>query len=118
MTILIKGMEMPENCGGCKFFAWKRTVGNHCAICEDITFHPTLDGFDVRYDHKGDCPLVPVPTPHGRLIDADDLQELYVNLDDLDISDYDVKITVIRQNIKDMPTIIEAEYEDEADISD
>ena len=40
-----------------------------------------------------------------RLIDADELLELYANTDDLDISDYDVKVAVIRQNILDMPTI-------------
>lgn len=65
---------MPKNCGECKFFAWKRVVGNHCAIDESITFHATLDGLDVRYEKNGNCPLVSVP-PHGRLIDADALKE-------------------------------------------
>lgn len=70
MSVLIKNMEMPQNCGECKFFAWKRGVGTHCAIDDSITFHPTLYGLDVRYEKNGNCPLVPVP-PHGRLIDAD-----------------------------------------------
>lgn len=41
----------------------------------------------------------------GVYIDRDELLELYANTDDLDISDYDVKVAVIRQNILDMPTI-------------
>ena len=40
-----------------------------------------------------------------RLIDADELLELYANTDELDISNYDVKVAVMRQNILDMPTI-------------
>lgn len=41
----------------------------------------------------------------GAYIDRDKLLELYANTDELDISNYDVKVTVIRQNILDMPTI-------------
>lgn len=41
----------------------------------------------------------------GAYIDRDELLELYANTDELDISNYDVKVTVIRQNILDMPTI-------------
>ena len=70
MSILIKGMEMPKGCGDCRFFAWSRGVGQHCAVAPSITFHPTIDGMDVKYERNGDCPLIPIP-PHGRLIDAD-----------------------------------------------
>ena len=41
----------------------------------------------------------------GTYIDRDELLELYANTDELDISNYDVKIAVIRQNILDMPTV-------------
>lgn len=41
----------------------------------------------------------------GVYINRDELLELYANTDDLDISDYDVKVAVIRQNILDMPTV-------------
>lgn len=41
----------------------------------------------------------------GAYIDRDELLDLYANTDDLDISNYDVKVAVIRQNILDMPTI-------------
>lgn len=41
----------------------------------------------------------------GAYINRDELLELYANTDELDISNYDVKIAVLRQNILDMPTI-------------
>ena len=41
----------------------------------------------------------------GAYIDRDELLELYANTDELDISNYDVKVAVIRQNILDMPTV-------------
>lgn len=54
----------------------------------------------------------------GAYIDRDELLELYANTDELDISNYDVKVAIIRQNILDMPTIDivrcgECEYADE-----
>lgn len=41
----------------------------------------------------------------GAYIDRDELLELYANTDELDISNYDIKVAVVRQNILDMPTI-------------
>lgn len=38
-------------------------------------------------------------------INRDELLELYANMDELDISNYDIKVAVVRQNILDMPTI-------------
>ena len=73
MGVYIKGMDMPTSCGKCRFFAWTRGIGQHCAVAPDITFHATIDGMDVNYERIGDCPLVSVP-PHGRLIDADALE--------------------------------------------
>ena len=72
MSILIKGMDMPKSCMNCPFKGFDRVCGrgNICSINESITFHAVLDGLDVKFVRKGDCPLVEVP-PHGRLIDAD-----------------------------------------------
>ena len=61
MSILIKGMEMPENCIDC--FA---ETYNECMAT----------GKMVNSIGRPDwCPLVEVPK-HGRLIDADKLTEL------------------------------------------
>lgn len=51
MSVLIKGMEMPERCESCPF--------------EDF------GGCMFRVT-RSECPLIEVPTPHGRLIDADE----------------------------------------------
>lgn len=63
MTILIKGMDMPNDCKTC-----------------DLCHYDGFMGFcfvnDEKIAEKGrreDCPPIEVPTPHGRLIDADDL---------------------------------------------
>ena len=106
IEVLIR-MKMPQCCEKCRFFAWKRGVGQHCAVDDRITFHATLDGFDVGYERNGDCPLVPVP-PHGRLIDADALiKRIPTNF----ISIYCVER--ILEKINTAPTIIPVSKEDE-----
>lgn len=40
-----------------------------------------------------------------RLIDADELMELYADTEDIHFAVYNVPIPVVRQNILDMPTI-------------
>ena len=60
MSVLIKGMDMPKTCTMCWFSpicpVWVKEVSRH-------------KGYDNRLP---DCPLVEV-SPHGRLIDADEL---------------------------------------------
>ena len=55
MSVLIRGMEMPERCGQCFLRVGK---------CKQRIY--------MEQRPKG-CPLVEIPTPHGRLIDADKL---------------------------------------------
>ena len=56
MSVVIKGMEMPKNCDTCFLSKWDS--------CNER--------FYCMFDF---CPLVEVPAPHGRLIDADALLE-------------------------------------------
>lgn len=69
MSCLIRGMDMPKNCMSCPFPA----VGVDAYYCHC----PTQDGkeYDFKYaDTIPDtCPLVEVPTPHGRLGDLDNI---------------------------------------------
>ena len=70
MSVLIKDMEMPDNCEECRF-------DTECGFCSAMpdNFCGDTDGFT-----KPDwCPLVEVPTPHGRLIDADALKNYIEN---------------------------------------
>ena len=77
--ILIKNLKMPTSCMDCPFKGFDRASGrgNICTIDESITLHAVLDGLDVKFVKMGDCPLIKVPPPHGRLIDADAMNEKY-----------------------------------------
>lgn len=118
MDILVRGVEMPKNCAECKFFAWNYGTGQHCAVDDRITFHATLNDFDVGYERNGDCPLVPVP-PHGDLIDRGILRaEMYHEAFETDtpMQKWDsgcwIRYKMFENAIEDAPTIIPAE-EDE-----
>lgn len=63
MSVVIKGMQMPENCSDCPV----ALSGKYCRINQTYTTYIKLP---IRPDH---CPLVELPEHHGRLIDADDL---------------------------------------------
>ena len=52
---------------------------------------------------------VPFPEWHGRLIDADELDECYCFDEQEKYDNYVVTVGVIRQNIKDAHTIVPAE---------
>ena len=80
MSVLIKGMKMPESCSRCELvgdgsdavFSWS------CPFVGEI--------YKIGRLTKGrldDCPLVEIPTPHGRLIDSDAL---------IDELEYDIEL--------------------------
>lgn len=76
MSVFVKGMEMPTSCEGCDFgYPFRNYIG-------DGAYNPS--GYYCRRlkrlinEYKSipdNCPLAEVPTPHGRLIDADDLRQ-------------------------------------------
>lgn len=59
--LLIKGMEMPKCCCDCKIFSGE---GYLCPLLEDSAHWLET----VRNKRVADCPLVEIPTPHGRLV--------------------------------------------------
>lgn len=63
MSILIKGMRMPENCSECPV----ALSGKYCRINKT---NATIRVLPIRPEH---CPLVALPDHHGRLTDADAL---------------------------------------------
>ena len=76
MSVLIKDMKMPSSCNGCLFGHWLNPYKVVC--CELLNFkeYPAdYTGYKAKRLDK--CPLVEVPTPHGRLIDADRLMRVY-----------------------------------------
>lgn len=90
MSILIRGMEMPKNCQECGLY-----IEGACYAKGYRDYRSIMDT-----SKPDDCPLIEIPAPHGRLIDADKL------IDTLGVSDDDIYVQDILQ---DAPTVIEAE---------
>jgi len=63
MSVLIKGMKMPEKCGSCDLFHVESPM--HCTV---VKGHKTV-GAPYGMPRPDWCPLVEVKEPHGRLID-------------------------------------------------
>lgn len=85
--ILIRGMDMPENCDKCIYSSWSNFYQIY--VCNAVkTETPILfDGEQIksvavkRSGRADNCPIMQIK-PHGRLVDADALKEsFYRNFD-------------------------------------
>ena len=101
MSILIKGMEMPNRCFECIFLT---TVPNFFCLAgkRDLCAE-----HGINISRPDWCPLIDIPTPHGRLGDLDELKTAFPICD----NSMDIKIASVRATINHAPTIIEAEGE-------
>ena len=80
MSILIKGMDVPHDCLDCY-------VAQFCKEYQD-----------EENERPYGCPLVEIPEPHGRLIDADVFEEMLNRTGGV--------------KLKNVPTVIESEEEE------
>lgn len=72
MSVLIKGMKMPKNCNECPLCFYE---GQAIYCCRAL---PAIEDGEILKPWKNkrkDCPLVEIEVPHGRLIDADALEQ-------------------------------------------
>jgi len=67
MSVLIKGMKMPEKCGSCDLFHVESPM--HCTV---VKGHKTV-GAPYGMPRPDWCPLIEISEPHGDLIDRDAL---------------------------------------------
>lgn len=109
MSVLIKGMEMPKHCRNCKFSYFTHGISMKCLFISEAC---KIKG------RLSNCPLVAVPTPHGRLIDADRLMEVieknsYLLKGYYNSLENGMFLTGIKQAIDEAPIIIEAEVSEE-----
>lgn len=74
MSILIKGMEMPKCCAECE---WHEYYGGDYDWVHACRRTGTMPIENAETERANDCPLIEVPTPHGRLGDLDELIEKY-----------------------------------------
>ena len=96
MSVFINSkVQLPSSCEKCPFNYADMSVG----VC--TAADKTIDTRTHGRKRHPDCPLTELPTPHGRLIDADKflewLQEFYPNS------------VAIMSGVKNAKTIIEAE---------
>ena len=117
MSVIVKGMEMPKSCSKCGWFDMGGGYGYQCTLS-----HKSFDMWNkISVARDKDCPLVEIPTPHGRLIDKDKLRhELFVNFNGERIPFYDydnfpTKIAYrdLHSILVEQKTVIEAEGETE-----
>lgn len=122
MSILIKGVEMPETCSSCPCYRHIRYVTyEEYDLCRAtmtsfndgyasaLRSNKFINPFEKRLDN---CSCIEVPTPYGRLIDADAAVKLMQKY-------YDCQWDPVKQYaigqciaiINETPTIIEAEGE-------
>lgn len=105
MSIIVKGIKMPENCFECPCCRHDSTNGFQNEQC-----NLTLDVFDAGYYERFEgraqnCPLVALPDKHGRLVDADELKTAFPCCD----NNMNIKIASVRATINHMDTIVDAE---------
>ena len=111
MSLIIKGMRLPKHAdvNGEKDTAYKCLILAH----SDNSVELVIDtAFASPYDNGHNIqryPLSEIPTPHGRLIDADKLtknmRNYYPSIDHLCCSQH----VVTKRDIDNAPTVIEAE---------
>jgi len=100
MSIFINSkVHLPSSCEKCPFNYADMSAGFCTAASE------TIDTRTYGRKRHPDCPMVELPSPHGRLIDADRLIE-YINKE-LKGDEYIQRM--FRRIVKSKPTIIEAE---------
>jgi len=97
MSVLIKGMKMPDSCAVCRF------AGRGGYFMERVVCMFTGKNDAKNVDRLPNCPLVALPDKHGRLVDAGECAEYFwEHLDDNGMAG-------AMNAINDMPTIVEAE---------
>ena len=99
MSILIKDMEMPKNCGECPFIFTSWGIEYYCHLAESST-----SAEYVGREKMANCPLIELP-PHGRLADLDQMIEDYWDGNHMEIDEGDLKA------ISQYKVVIEAEGE-------
>lgn len=107
MSVLIRGMEMPERCGVCPCFHANSPI--YCQAVPAVMGKRIVSPYGLpRPDW---CPLVELPSKHGRLVDADlAMEKLAANKKEA----YTKHDVWLKFSTYGAPTVLEAEGEDDA----
>ena len=110
MSVIIKGMKMPKSCDSCDLIQFDdEGLEAHCPLSPYYRWC----GTPPDYIPEG-CRLVEIPTPLGRLIDADRLMEVieknsYLLKGYYNSLENGMFLTGIKQAIDEAPTVIDVE---------
>ena len=96
MSVIIKGMKFPKGCDSCDLVQDYDEDSVCCPFLRSESWYGAAP--DYRLEH---CPLIGIPTPHGRLIDADRFLEWLKEFHPNDVA--------IMSGVKNARTVIEAE---------
>ena len=107
MSVIITGMEMPKSCIECRFRQYE-----YCDLQRQDVYAVNIMDYALSFERHPSCPLVEIPTPHGRLIDADKLKSRLVL--DNDSNELQRISADILKWIDIQETVIEAEGETDA----
>ena len=103
MSVLIKGMTLPQNCFYCEIM--HKTEDGEWMKCPLAGFKYRMHDMYIYVSgltqQHPDCPLVALPEKHGRLIDADEITAFK----ELERNGTNV------ESLDEFPTVIEAEGE-------
>lgn len=113
MSVLIRGMEMPKTCVECNFHRY-HSLGEYVCVATPLLYPMNLANY--KCGRKDFCPLVEVPTPHGRLIDADAFDErvrVAGGMSEEELTeDFKDGVQTVLYMLSKQPPIIEAEGSD------
>ena len=103
MSVIVKNMKMPKNCGECPFIFSSWGIEYYCHLAGSST-----SAEYVGREKMTNCPLIELP-PHGRLIDIKSVEEgKFVTVS----NDYQRWWNGALESVIDnAPTVIEAEGE-------
>ena len=78
MSLIIKGVDMPSKCRFCPCCADNGLVGMQREyFCSAVDSALEIDNLDLKLSA---CPLIEIPTPHGRLIiKTEEGEEIEIN---------------------------------------
>jgi len=112
MSIIVKSMEMPTSCDKCRFCVNGFTDDApmyECAVQSYENVSVLVESGGKPFGFRPDwCPLIEIPTPHGRLIAEKTITEIrYHDADGYHI----VNGEQLCELEIDAPTVIEAEGE-------
>ena len=116
MSVIVN-MEMPKNCDKCRFCVNGFTDDApmyECAVQSYENVSVLVESGGKPFDFRPDwCPLVDIPTPHGRLIDATFEENHYASMllnPTPDVTEQDKhKAKIIIDALHMARTVIEAE---------